>query len=86
MLLKSLREASGLSQEELAEKVGVSRSYISQLENSRKYKKEVSISVIIKLSYAFGICPFYLFSHFAHIPNCCPKCKYCRHYLTKNKK
>lgn len=35
-ILKNLREEKGITQEELAEAVGVSKPFISQLENNRK--------------------------------------------------
>lgn len=45
--LKKYRKAKGLSQKELAESVGVSESFISQLENS---KKMPSFEVALKLA------------------------------------
>lgn len=50
--LKSLRELSGVSQKDLAEKIGVSTVMISQYENSRKMP---SRSTIIKIAEYFGI-------------------------------
>lgn len=50
--LKEYREKLGLSQEELAEKSGVSRTTISDLENN---KKEVTTNITLeKLAEALG--------------------------------
>lgn len=50
--LKTKRTASGLSQESLAEKIGVSRQTISSWENNRSYP---DIGSIMKLSDLYGI-------------------------------
>jgi transcriptional regulator with XRE-family HTH domain len=50
--LKTLRKEKGLSQEELAEKSGLNRPYISGIEQG---KRNVSLEVIEKLAEALGI-------------------------------
>lgn len=51
-LLKNARNDTGLSQEELAKKIGVSRQTISNWENSRSYP---DIGSLIKLSDLYGL-------------------------------
>lgn len=46
VLLKQAREKSGLTQQELADKVGTSKSYISKIENN---VKEARISTLQKI-------------------------------------
>jgi len=50
--LKTLRKAKGLSQEELAEKSGLNRPYISGIEKGRR---NVSLEVMEKLAGALGV-------------------------------
>lgn len=50
--LKEIREKKGLTQEELAEKSGVSRTIISYLENDRS--ECAKTSTLIKLADALG--------------------------------
>ena len=47
--LKQLREDNGLSQEELAEQVGITRSAISQIENGKRELNSVEIQAFCKL-------------------------------------
>jgi len=66
------RLASGLTQEELAAKVGVSKSYISQLETT---KKQPSVKLLIHIAVALNTCPCVLinFNHIASKHNPCKK-------------
>jgi len=50
--LKTLRKEKGLSQEELAERSGLNRPYISGIE---KGKRNVSIETVEKLSQALNV-------------------------------
>lgn len=50
--LKSMRQSSGWSQDELAEKLFVSRQSVSKWENNQNYP---SIEIIIKISDLFGV-------------------------------
>jgi transcriptional regulator with XRE-family HTH domain len=50
--LKTLRKAKGLSQEELAERSGLNRPYISAIE---KGKRNFSLEVMEKLAGAMGV-------------------------------
>ena len=52
-VLKMLRVSNDLTIKELAEKTGISASYISDLENGRK--KEPSIEIIQKYSEALNV-------------------------------
>lgn len=58
--LRQLRHARGWSQEELADRVRVSREYVSQLETA---KKSASITVIESTAKAFGVEPYQLLMH-----------------------
>lgn len=52
--LKCLRESSGLSQEELADRAGLHRTYISLIE---RCQRSVSLEVIFALAEALGSKP-----------------------------
>ena len=56
--LRRLRSASGLSQEELAERAGLHRTYISSVENGNR---NVSIENIYAIARALGSDPRELF-------------------------
>ena len=47
------RKERGMSQEELAEKAGISRPYLSQIETQRQ--QTVSNSVMFKIAAALGV-------------------------------
>jgi transcriptional regulator with XRE-family HTH domain len=53
MRLKQIREAHGLTQEQLAKKVGVTQGYIGHLE--RGLKKHPSLPTLKKLAKALGV-------------------------------
>ena len=50
--LKALRERRGLTQEQLSEKSGVSRSYLARLETGRQ---DPTLSTLEKLAKALGV-------------------------------
>lgn len=50
--LKKLREEKGISQTELARRLGVNKSLISSYENMERLP---SLNALVKLSYQFGI-------------------------------
>ncbi len=52
--LRKLRERAGLSQEQLADKAGVHRTYVSLLERD---KKSPTLEVFFRLSKALQIAP-----------------------------
>jgi len=52
--VRSLRKAAGLSQEELADKAGVDRTYVSQVE---RQLRNVTISVLAQLARALRTTP-----------------------------
>lgn len=53
-VLRFFRKCSGLSQEKLAERLGVSTNYISVLETGKQYP---SIGTLIKFAFALGVPP-----------------------------
>ena len=54
MVLKRLREVGGISQEELAFRTGLDRTYVSMLERSLR---QPSLATVEKISVAFGMKP-----------------------------
>jgi len=50
--LKALRERRGLTQEQLSEKSGVSRTYLARLETGRQ---DPTLSTLEKLAKALGV-------------------------------
>lgn len=61
-MLKKKRIEKGLTQSKLAEKVGISKSYLNKLEN--RNHNNTTIQVILKLSKELDICPVKLFLFF----------------------
>ena len=61
-LLRKLRDNHGLSQEALAEKAGLHRTYISQLEREMK---SPTLDVMVALASAFGMTLKEFLSHFS---------------------
>lgn len=56
--IRALREGAGLSQEALAERAGLHRTYVSSLERG---KRNVGLDNILKLAAALGVAPSMLF-------------------------
>ncbi|MGH4122274.1 MAG: helix-turn-helix domain-containing protein [Clostridium sp.] len=52
--IKAYRNCRNLSQKELAEKVGISRSFLSEIENN---KWDIRISLLIKISKNLKVAP-----------------------------
>lgn len=57
--LKELREISGMSQEELAKKSGISRATLSKIENNEEVN--VNTRTIAKLADVFNVKPSEIF-------------------------
>lgn len=57
--LKSFREEQGMSQEELSEKTGLSRTTISKIENNEE--AVVSTKTIAKIAEVFNVAPSEIF-------------------------
>ena len=53
MGFRKYRLKANLTQQELADKVGCSKAFISQLEN---HKKEVSVKLLIHISIILNVC------------------------------
>lgn len=52
--IKGIRQAKKMTQNQLAEKVGISRSYLSELENG---KWDIKLDLLIKISKVLGVHP-----------------------------
>ncbi len=52
-MLRALRKAKGLTQVELAEQVGLTQSYLAELESGTK--KNPSLAVLQRLAKALGV-------------------------------
>ncbi|WP_039242709.1 helix-turn-helix domain-containing protein [Clostridium botulinum] len=70
IIIKKFRLEMGLSQKELAVRIGVSQSYIAKLE-SLQYEKVATLKIIKKLSKTLGVCPRKILSCTGN----CLKCK-----------
>lgn len=57
--LKALRKESGMSQMQLAEKVGVTFNFINDIENGKKW---ISPATLSKLCSAFDVQPYQFFT------------------------
>lgn len=58
-VVRQLREASGLSQEELAEQAGLHRTYISLVERGRR---NITVDALSQIAEALGVYPSRLIS------------------------
>lgn len=54
--LKELRESKGLSQQNVADSIGITRQYYQQIENGKR-QKNMDVSLVVQLSNLFGISP-----------------------------
>lgn len=71
-MLKTARKLKGLKQYELAERLGISASYLSKLENSRVYENNITIELIKKISIELDLCPIKVFMSFYNDNFICP--------------
>lgn len=63
-MLRSARKNKGLSQKTLAERLGITQSYFSRLENKHKYNKNVTVELIKKMSLELELDPVDVFLYF----------------------
>lgn len=70
LYIKHFRLKRGLTQQELADKTGLSQMYISYLERDNR-KKSPTLNTVAKIAEALEICPFSLIEF-----NCKLNCKY----------
>lgn len=54
--LRKLRESNELSQQSVADKLGITRQYYQQIENGDR-QKDMDISLVVQFSNLFGISP-----------------------------
>lgn len=73
MSLKSLRRQAGISQEELARRIGLTQGYISKLERGKRNKYAVTVETIDKIAIALNMWPPIVYMHFSSL--CC-NCKF----------
>lgn len=52
--LKTIREEKGLSQQQTAEKIGISQNYYSMIENGERQKK-LDLPIVTKLAELFNV-------------------------------
>ena len=52
--IKEFRKKKGLTQKQLAEKVGISRSFLGEIENG---KWDIGLTLLIKISNILGVHP-----------------------------
>lgn len=66
-MLKAIREHKGIKQIDLANRLGISQSYYSKLENSPMHRSRASIVIIEKLASELNVCPIELFLYFLNL-------------------
>lgn len=54
LYLKALRESSGMSQQEVADKIGISKQYYQMIESGERQKK-MDITLVKSLASVFGL-------------------------------
>ena len=62
-MLKSKRKEKHLTEQQLAEKLGISKSYVNKLEKHPE-KCNPTINLILKLSTILELCPYFVFKIF----------------------
>lgn len=84
-MIKQARILKGLTQKELADKVGICRSYMSRIEKREPLSFEVRTEHIHKIATELGICPLELATHLCNVCEACElkkdkhtKCFYCK--------
>ncbi|MGJ0908830.1 helix-turn-helix domain-containing protein [Clostridium botulinum] len=76
-MLKAVRKHKGIKQKDLANRLGVSQSYLSKLENYSLYEVTVTIDIIKSLAMELNICPIAVFLYFLNVK------LFCRFHLKK---
>lgn len=71
-MIKQARMKKGLTQKQLATKVGLSNSYICRMENNENRCFEVKLNHIYKIADVLDICPLELVTHLSNICATCP--------------
>jgi len=61
--LRVLRKQRGFTQEELADRAGINRNYVGQIERE---EKSPTVDVVEKLARSLEVRPIYLFGDAAH--------------------
>lgn len=68
--IREYRKLKGFTQIELAKKIGISRSFLSELESS---KYDISMSLLLRIADVLELCPFKLVDF--NCTFCCKKNK-----------
>lgn len=63
-MLKTARMNKHLSQKKLAERLGITESYISKLENNHRYNKNITVNLIRKIATELELDPVNVFLYF----------------------
>ncbi|MCY6958901.1 helix-turn-helix domain-containing protein [Clostridium brassicae] len=63
-MLKTARILKRMSQKTLGERLGISQSYVSRLENEEKYNENITVDLIRRLSIELDLDPIDLFLYF----------------------
>ncbi|APM41355.1 helix-turn-helix domain-containing protein [Clostridium kluyveri] len=72
-MFRAIRNKLGITQKQMAERLGISQSYLSKLENTSLYKMNyISIPFIKKTCNEFTMCPIMLFLYFYEGQFYCP--------------
>lgn len=66
-MLKAIRIQKGIIQKDLANRLGISQSYLSKLENYSTYKVKVNTALIEKIAVELNICPIEVFLYFLNV-------------------
>jgi transcriptional regulator with XRE-family HTH domain len=53
--IKRFRRRNGITQTQLAQKVGISQSFLSEVENG---KYDITLTLLFKIARALDVCPF----------------------------
>ncbi|NFN85939.1 helix-turn-helix transcriptional regulator [Clostridium sporogenes] len=70
-MLKAVRKLKDIKQKYLANRLGVSQSYLSKLENYSLYEVTVTIDTIKSLAMELNICSIAVFLYFLNVKFFC---------------
>lgn len=71
-MLKAIRIQKGITQKDLAKRLGISQSYLCKLENKELYRIKANVELIDSLSRELNLCQIAVFLYFLNVNIYCP--------------
>lgn len=71
-MLKAIRIQKGITQKDLAKRLGISQSYLCKLESKGLYKIKANVELIDSLARELNLCQIAVFLYFLNVNIYCP--------------